>query len=63
MTTSPHNDPIVNILGPLDGDQLPGGCDSCEAYETVEPSTAGVWKLVIHHDDACPVLARVRNAQ
>ncbi len=50
-------DPLTQLFGPLDGAQIPGGCDECDAYQTVTPTTAGVWNLTIHHDDDCPVLA------
>ena len=48
---------LVNVLGPLDGEQIPGGCDTCDAYQTVRPKAAGVWVLTVHHDTGCPTLA------
>lgn len=48
---------IARSLGPLEGERIPGGCDKCNAYQTVEPVEAGVWTLNVHHDDWCPVLA------
>lgn len=56
-------DPVVNLLGPLEGARIPGGCESCDAYQTVEPIEAGVWLVNICHDDACPVLARMENCR
>lgn len=48
---------FANVLGPRDGEKIPGGCPSCDAYQTFEPITAGVWSLLVHHDEGCPVLA------
>ena len=47
-------DLIRGILGPLDGAHIPGGCDHCDAYQTVAPVEAGVWTITVHHDDWCP---------
>lgn len=37
----------------------PGGCDHCNAYQTVtaDPQLPGLWHNRIHHDDWCPWLA------
>jgi len=48
----------LNILGPLEGAEIPGGCDQCEAYQTVQPIVAGVWSITVHHDDDCDVFLR-----
>ena len=48
---------MVDLLGPLDGQRIPGGCDDCDAYQTVTALARGVWQLNIHHDSWCPVLA------
>jgi hypothetical protein len=48
---------LANVLGPLDGAQIPGGCDWCNAYQTVRAETAGFWHITTHHDDWCPWLA------
>lgn len=54
-----HRD-LVDVLGPLDGARLPGGCEHCDAYQTVENGGhAGLWILNVHHDQGCPFLARV----
>jgi hypothetical protein len=53
-------DPIVNLLGPLDGAAIPGGCDRCDAYQTVTAVSNGIWSLTIHHDDDCPVWLQIR---
>lgn len=57
------NNRLVNALGRLDGARIPGGCDSCNAYQTVEPLEAGVWMINVFHDERCPVLARTEKRQ
>lgn len=58
----PVADPVVNMLGPLDGAVIPGGCDECdEPYQTVERVNPGVWMVNVHHDDWCPRLHRLTN--
>jgi hypothetical protein len=57
VTLSPAQTRVANILGPLDGAYLPGGCKSCNAYQAVQPLRAGVWRVAVYHDDDCPVLA------
>ncbi len=34
--------------------RLPGGCDDCAAYRTLEQHAPGVYVLLVHHDDTCP---------
>lgn len=66
MSNRPHHrprpDPLVGILGPLDGAQIPGGCDICDAYQTFKPVQARMWVITVHHDDWCPTLAAHRSA-
>lgn len=54
---SPAQSDTARLLGPLEGARITGGCDHCDAYQTVSPVAAGVWSIAIHHDDWCPVLA------
>jgi hypothetical protein len=53
---SPAQDAIADLLGPLDGARIPGGCDHCDAYQTTGPVSTGVWSITVHHDDDCPTL-------
>jgi hypothetical protein len=57
-TRPPRGDVLLPLLGPLDGARIAGGCDYCNAYQTVEPIEAGVWTCRVHHDDWCPWLKR-----
>lgn len=54
---SPAQTAMARALGPLDGARIAGGCDSCDAYQTARPASAGVWRITVHHDDWCPVVA------
>lgn len=53
----PFRRALLDLLGPLDGAQVPGGCDRCSAYQTIRSVSAGVWVCTVHHDDDCPALA------
>jgi hypothetical protein len=46
-------------LAALDGARIAGGCDHCDAYQTVHANYWGpnAHRLSIHHDDWCPFLA------
>lgn len=54
--THDHSSLGADLFGRLDGARIPGGCDWCNAYQTVTPLTAGAWSLTVHHDDWCPWL-------
>lgn len=56
--TSSHQH-FTDVFGRLDGQRIPGGCDRCNAYQTVHPIVAGAWRVTVHHDDWCPVLRRI----
>ena len=49
-----RRDSLTNVLGPLDGARIAGGCDHCDAYQTVGVVEAGIWTLTVHHDESCP---------
>lgn len=53
---SPIQTQIAAVLGPLDGARIPGGCDHCDAYQTVEAVHPGVWIIHVSHDAWCPAL-------
>ncbi len=47
----PHT---ISVLDNLTGRRLPGGCDDCDAYQTVTQRGDGVHVLTVHHDETCP---------
>jgi hypothetical protein len=51
-----RRDPLRDVLGPLDGGRIPGGCDSCDAYQVSECVANNVWVIKVFHDDWCPLL-------
>lgn len=52
---------LADLLGPLDGAKIPGGCDRCDAYQTTSAISAGIWQVTVHHDEWCPVLQQHRS--
>lgn len=56
-------DPFANLFGPLDGAQIPGGCEHCDAFQTVDAVEAHIWSLTVHHDDWCPILKPTKGAK
>lgn len=58
-------------MSSLDGMKIPGGCDYCDAYQTVEANqlvvndvrapAKGCHTAVIHHDDDCPFYNKIRR--
>jgi hypothetical protein len=59
---SPTDALFTDVLGPLDGGRIPGGCQHCDAYQVARPLSAGVWNITVHHDDWCPLWTRIREA-
>ncbi|MFP5256072.1 MAG: hypothetical protein ACLGI8_09510 [Acidimicrobiia bacterium] len=59
----PFRRQLVDLLGPLDGERIPGGCAECDAYQTVAALEAGVWTVNVHHDRDCPALAAMEAQQ
>jgi len=44
-------------LDALLGQKIPGGCDDCDAYQTMAQAD-GFYILRVHHDDWCATLAK-----
>lgn len=45
---------LRDFLAPLAGARIAGGCEHCDAYQTVHPVVDGVWSIAVCHDDWCP---------
>ncbi len=58
---TPAQDALAKMLGPLDGGQIPGGCETCDAYQTVELAGSGVWRITVHQDEDCATYQQVRG--
>jgi hypothetical protein len=53
---------IASILAPLIGSEVPGGCDTCDAIQTVQRLDCGrVYRLTVAHDWSCPTLRAMRK--
>ncbi|TXI50198.1 hypothetical protein [Mycolicibacter arupensis] len=48
-------------LASLDGARIPGGCDDCDAYQTVDATQAPLFLLQVHHDSTCPWFTNYRK--
>lgn len=48
--------PTDSALAALVGRRLPGGCDDCNAFQTVEQRDVHLFVMTVHHDDSCPWL-------
>ncbi len=45
---------FLDELGALDGQRIPGGCDDCSAYQTIDGSHAPFFRINICHAETCP---------
>lgn len=34
--------------------RIPGGCEDCSAYQTIDHTEPGIYNLTVHHDASCP---------
>lgn len=55
---SPNTDRLLNLLGPLAGARIAGGCHHCDAEQTITYVEPLVWSVTVGHEDDCPILAR-----
>lgn len=49
-------DQARSALDSMLGRRLPGGCDDCDAYQTMSRRADELFVLTVHHDDTCPRL-------
>lgn len=61
----PPQHPVSARLAAMDGARIPGGCDSCDAYQVVNAAQGhpNVHVLSVYHDDDCPRLAAMKAPQ
>ena len=54
---------MTRLFEHLLGQTIPGGCESCNAVQTVtrDPAEANLFRLEVGHDDGCPVYRRLRR--
>jgi hypothetical protein len=63
MTRPTH--PVTELLAPIDGQRIPGGCDHCNAYQvlTLHKWGPNAHAMTTHHDGWCPWLAEQQRRQ
>jgi hypothetical protein len=51
------------VLASLAGQTMPGGCEDCDATQTVaqDPIASNLFVLKIEHDDSCPNYRQLRR--
>jgi hypothetical protein len=47
---------LTELFEAMAGRHIEGGCDDCNAYQTMMTRQDGIHVLTIHHDDTCPFL-------
>jgi len=50
---------VPSVLDQMTGHRMPGGCDDCSAFQSVEKQANGVYVLTVNHDGCCPFLRGV----
>jgi hypothetical protein len=45
---------LDDLFGEMKDRAIPGGCPSCNAFQTVETVEPGVHVIHVNHDDWCP---------
>ncbi|MGO4130876.1 hypothetical protein AB4028_00310 [Janibacter sp. RAF20_2_2] len=51
-----------DTLEQMTGQRIPGGCDQCDAYQTVDADQAPIYRVTVHHDDWCPTRTATRGS-
>lgn len=46
--------PLAQLAAELAGYRVPGGCDDCDAWQTLTNEGPGIYRLTVHHDSTCP---------
>lgn len=62
--SNPTTDSLRELARRLTGRETYGGCDECNAYQTMEEDAdlPGFLHIRIHHDAWCPFLARIQRS-
>jgi hypothetical protein len=51
---------LEDLFSQIEDEPIPGGCDRCDAFQTLDVIEDGVYVLTVHHDDWCPVLRAMK---
>lgn len=49
---------LAELFAPLVGKRIHGGCELCDAYQTIRPIDYLEWGVTVFHDDDCPRIKR-----
>jgi hypothetical protein len=54
---------LQDLLAAMVGTSAPGGCDDCDAVQTLErdPRMPGIYLLHVQHDETCPTYQRLKR--
>lgn len=54
---------LGEVFRAMEGVRVPGGCEHCDAYQTIEANYWGsrIHRICVHHDDWCPVLSKMQG--
>jgi hypothetical protein len=47
---------LDDLFEQIEDQPIPGGCERCDAYQTVSTVAPGVHVMNVHHDEWCPFL-------
>jgi len=50
-------------LNHLSGLRIPGGCDDCNAFQTVDARHAPIYRVTVHHDNTCPTFRAMKREE
>ncbi|MCT2282370.1 hypothetical protein M3G91_32710 [Micromonospora chalcea] len=53
--------PAATLIRSLNGARIPGGCHTCDAYQTIHADAhgPGLHRIAVHHDDWCPTYGHI----
>jgi len=56
-------DSAANAVRKLIGQKIDGGCEHCDAHQTVDELRPHFFNIVVHHEDDCPFLNSLPNLE
>jgi hypothetical protein len=51
---------LDDLFAQIEDQPFPGGCEHCDALQTVREESPGVYVLTVAHDDWCPALRAMK---
>jgi hypothetical protein len=48
---------LGDLFGQIEQEAIEGGCEECEAYQTLVEVSPLVYSVIVHHDDWCRCIA------